>query len=597
MSKRKKTTVRVLKLLQTNKWLVAELLALTVAAVVFDIAAPLIFKWLIDNFMIFFKDGRSMPRGIIYAAVVGMLITTLAAKLCKTIYNYLLFREVTKKEDDLRFRVNKKYLYLDDLYHYASSSGQMIGRIERGASGIYAILYDVVGQYLIPPMILFMGVMALFFYKNPVIALAVFIPLPVYIFSVLKISKKIYEMEKLANDEFEELSKESYDVAANIRIVKKFRREDDEISNLKGIMNKGRGIQYGVLRLEGLMEIIQTIIIAVGGVGVFFLAALFLQRGSISIGDFVSFLYLHRMAYAPMWQLSNVLPRFRRNIAKVERLFAILDEPITVTDRPDAKVLPVHDHSIEFKNVSFGYRESSRPALRNVTVSVGAGQTVALVGRSGSGKTTFINLLCRSFDPDEGSIIIDGLDLRDIRRDSLLDQIAVVPQEVDLLSRSIFENIAYGKNGATAEEVETAAKTALAHDFIMQTENGYDTLVGEKGIRLSGGERQRIGIARAVLRDPRILILDEATSHLDTESERLIAEATEALIRNRTTFIIAHRLSTVIRADVILVFKAGEIEAIGKHEELLETSPTYRKLYELQFREPVDAGENHEKVE
>ena len=205
------------------------------------------------------------------------------------------------------------------------------------------------------------------------------------------------------------------------------------------------------------------------------------------------------------------------------------------------------------------------------------------MGRSGSGKTTFINLLLRSFDPDEGTVLIDGRDLRDVTRESLLSQVAVVPQEVDLFSRSIFENIAYGKPEVTREQVMQAAKTALAHDFIMNTEQGYDTVVGERGIKLSGGERQRVGIARALLRDPQILILDEATSHLDTESEQLIAQATDALIKDRTTIIIAHRLSTILKADKILVFKRGEIEAAGTHEELLKISPTYQRLYSLQF--------------
>ena len=245
--------------------------------------------------------------------------------------------------------------------------------------------------------------------------------------------------------------------------------------------------------------------------------------------------------------------------------------------------MPYHGQKIEFKQVTFCYGKENQPALKDVSVAIRAGERVALVGRSGSGKTTFVNLLLRSFDPEKGLILIDGHNLRDVTRESLLNQIAVVPQEVDLFSRTIFENIAYGKPEANKEEVMRAAKTALAHDFITRAERGYDTLVGERGIKLSGGERQRIGIARAVLRDPRILILDEATSHLDTESEKLIAKATDTLIQSRTTFIIAHRLSTVLGADRILVFNNGEIEAEGKHEELLEKSPTYRRLYSLQF--------------
>jgi ABC-type multidrug transport system fused ATPase/permease subunit len=218
-----------------------------------------------------------------------------------------------------------------------------------------------------------------------------------------------------------------------------------------------------------------------------------------------------------------------------------------------------------------------------VSAKIPAKSIVALVGRSGSGKTTFINLLLRSFDVDEGAILIDGTNIRDATQESLRRQIAVVPQEVDLFSRSIAENIAYGTEDARRENIIEAAKSALAHDFIMKTEKEYETIVGERGIKLSGGERQRVGIARAIFKNPRILILDEATSHLDTESERLIQAATENLMRDRTTIIIAHRLSTIMRADKILVFAKGELEAEGTHKELLTKSPTYRRLHEMQF--------------
>jgi len=306
----------------------------------------------------------------------------------------------------------------------------------------------------------------------------------------------------------------------------------------------------------------------------------------------VLYVTLQNMAYTPLAQLAIVLPRFRRNKARAERLFAILDEPVHVTDKPDAIQLSPLSREVAFENVSFRYGPAFPWALKNISLRVPAGTTVALVGHSGSGKTTFINLLLRSFDPTDGSITIDGHDLRDVTQDSLRAQIAIVPQEVDLFSRTIAENIAYGSSNPARSAIEKAAKTALAHDFIMKTEEGYDTMVGERGIKLSGGERQRVGIARAIFRDPSILILDEATSHLDTESERLIQRATDALIKNRTSFIVAHRLSTVLHADLILVFSKGAIEAMGSHHDLLVKNKTYKHLYELQFGEVgIPAGE------
>ena len=291
------------------------------------------------------------------------------------------------------------------------------------------------------------------------------------------------------------------------------------------------------------------------------------------------------MAYQPLANIGSLFTRMRRNMTRVERLFAVLDEPLHVTNAPNASILPLLQKQIEFKNVSFSYNNDAQYALKDINLIIPAGMTYALVGRSGSGKTTFINLLLRSYDPLKGNILIDGFNIRAVTQESLRSQIAVVPQEVDLFSRTVAENIAYGRGNIFKEQIENAAKTALAHDFILKLENGYNTVVGERGIKLSGGERQRIGIARAILRDPKILILDEATSHLDTESEQIITHATDALIKNRTSLIIAHRLSTVIHADKIIVFDKGVIEAIGTHAELLYTSATYNRLHSLQFAE------------
>lgn len=376
-------------------------------------------------------------------------------------------------------------------------------------------------------------------------------------------------------------------MASNVLTVKKFSQEKNESQKYRELLAGFRQTQYRAEKLWAYIENIQAVISTIGRIGVIVLAGFLVIKGRNTIGKFVLFISMQNIAYSPLWQLSSVLPRLRRNISRVERLFQLLDEPVRVLDKIGAIELPPHRKEIEFRNVSFRYVAGRRWALKDVSVKIPAKSTVALVGRSGSGKTTFINLLLRSFDVSGGAILIDGQDIRDVTQESLRRQIAVVPQEVDLFSRSIAENIAYGGDSAEREKIIEAAKSALAHDFILKAENGYDTVVGERGIKLSGGERQRIGIARAIFRNPRILILDEATSHLDTESERLIQTATENLMRDRTTIIIAHRLSTVMRADKILVFARGELEAEGTHKKLLRKSPTYRKLHEMQFRDAV----------
>lgn len=574
---------RILALLKGHKKEASFLLTLIVASASFDITVPFISRALIDMLIDFFKSGKEVPATFILLAAGGILLATVLSSALRSLYDYNLFTVVTKLEDLMRHTVFEKYLRLHVLFHHGSSSGQIIGRIERGAVAIYNILHDIFGHNLLPPLIVFLGVFSVLIFSNVWIALAVFLPLPIYILSIRRITEKIYQIERQANDAFEAVAKEAYDVASNIMTVKKFGQEHGETQNQMRLQREARDTQYGAERLWKVMENIQTLIATMGRIGVILIGGFLVIKGRSSVGEFVLFVTLQNMAYSPLHQLSNVLPRLRRNTARAERLFAILDEPILVADKASAIPLPSHQEYVEFRKVSFRYSKTRRWALKKIDVRIRAGSTVALVGRSGSGKTTFVNLLLRSFDPEEGAILIDGHDLRGITRDSLLDQVAVVPQEVDLFSRSIRENIAYGKPEVSHEEIAKAAKTALAHDFIMATESGYETIVGERGIKLSGGERQRIGIARAVLRDPRILILDEATSHLDTESERLIAEATNALIKNRTTIIIAHRLSTILKADMILVFKGGEIEAMGKHEELLQKSPTYERLYSMQF--------------
>lgn len=586
MPKKPSPTKRIIKLLASKKKTVVFLFSLVLLTATADITVPFISQKLIDTLIQFFKNGGAPPTNVLIFSSLGILAATIFAQVVKSVYDYNIFITVTKLEDEVRLAAFEKYLRLHAIFHHGSSSGQIIGRIERGTTAIYSILGDIIGQNLLPPLVTFTGVFLALLFKNSWIAMTVILPFPVYLLAIRTLSERIYEIEKKSNDEFEAVSRDGYDVASNVLTVKKFSQEHPEAMNYSELLNKARITQYSGERLWSIMGNVQSVIATLGRISVIVFAGFLVINGKSTIGEFVLYITLQNMAYGPLWQLSNVLPRLRRNSSRVERMFNLLDEPVRVLDKPNAAALPYFESSIEFKNVSFRYSEEGGWALKNINLKIPARTTVALVGRSGSGKTTFINLLLRSYDPQRGKILIDGHDVRDVTQESLRNQIAVVPQEVDLFSRTISENIAYGKPDVDHHEIAKAAKTALAHDFIIKMGKGYDTLVGERGVRLSGGERQRIGIARAVLRDPKILILDEATSHLDTESERLIQKATGVLIKNRTSFIIAHRLSTVLHADVILVFKDGEIEAAGTHSALLKISPTYKKLHSLQFSEP-----------
>ena len=587
MSNQKPSTLKRIALyLKDSKKAVVVLFALILGSQIASIIVPFISKILIDSLTGYIKNGGQLPWHILIYSAVGILILTLVSTILQSAYNYNLFKLVTTTlEDNVKNQALKKYLQLHSLFHHGASSGQIIGRIDRGTNAIYNIVYDIIGQSFIPPIIIFVGSFGILLYENVWIALALLVPLPIYIFATRQIANKIYIIEQESNDAFEGVSKEMYDVAGNVLTVKKFSQEDVETQKNRSLLYTAREIQYSGERLWSRIENIQAVISTTGRVVVLALSAYFVLRGTATIGQFVLYVTLQNMAYQPLLNLGALFTRIRRNITRVDRLFAILDEPLNVVDIPDAAILPALEQQIEFKDVSFSYHNDTQYALKDINVTIPAGTTCALVGRSGSGKTTFINLMLRSYDPQKGGIYIDGVDIRTVTQESLRKQIAVVPQEVDLFSRTVSENIAYGQTNTSQEQVENAAKTALAHDFIIKLENKYETVVGERGIKLSGGERQRVGIARAVLRDPRILILDEATSHLDTESEQLITQATDVLVKNRTSLIIAHRLSTVIHADKILVFKDGTIEAMGTHAQLLESSPTYAKLHSLQFAE------------
>lgn len=549
-----------------------------------DIVTPLVAQRIIDELVQALTAPSGKTLSILFGGGAIILITTVISRSFDTTYAYKLFKLTTTIEDKLRFKAYEKYLTLHTLYHRETNSGQIIGRIDRGCTGVYEIIYEIAGQFLVRPIVIMLAVGIVLFIKNPWIALTVLLPIPIYIIAITPLSKKIYALEEKAWDQFENVSKEEYDVAGNVHTVKSFAKEHLETQSQQIMQHEAREKQYRAEKYWKISEVIQTTISTTARVAVIGLGGYWVFQGQTTIGNFVLFLTLQGMAYEPLWRLSVLIAMVRRAFVRVRRLFTIIDEPIEIQDEKNAIELTPFQKEITLHEVSFGYREE-QPAIRDVSVRIPVGSTTALVGRSGSGKTTFVNLLLRSFDPTKGCITIDGRDIRNVTQKSLRLQMAIVPQEIGLFSRSIRDNIAYGNRAATQQEIEEAAQKAHAHEFIKKLANGYNTMVGERGVKLSGGERQRVGIARALLANPRILILDEATSHLDTESERIVQKAMETLMKGRTTIVIAHRLSTVLHADQIIVFDKGRLVGCGKHQELVKMCEPYRRLYELQFRD------------
>jgi ABC-type multidrug transport system fused ATPase/permease subunit len=576
---------KVLSLLTRHPGSLAILLGLIVVAASLDLAVPFLTQHIIDRILRSLKSPNAGSVEVLLMAAVGIFAATALNRILRSLYNYRLFRAVAHSEDEIKNAAFANFLHLDTEYHSGVNTGEVIGALDRGGTAIMVVLFEIFGQNLVPPLLIVAGGLTALLLKSPWIAAIVFMPLPAYVLAVSRFSEQMQDLEHGVSQAFETVSKESYDIASNSRIVKKFAQENQEARMQMNLLGVARDKQFRGERMWALIENVQTAISTAGRVGVIALGGYLVLTHRCTVGDYVLFIALQDMVYGPISQLSIILPKLRRNLSRAERLFEILNQSRKVCDPPAAPQLPVKEHSIEFQNLSFRYSSNERWTLKDVNFKVPEGSTVALIGASGSGKSTLMNLMQRLYDPQAGRITIDGQDIREVTQHSLREQIAVVPQEVDLFSRSILENIGYGLEKVSRAEVEKAACMAQAHEFILRSENGYDTQVGERGLKLSGGERQRIGIARAIVRDPRILILDEATSHLDNESERLIQVAMEKVTKGRTCFIIAHRLTTVRKADMVVVFAGGGIEAVGTHEELWNSSETYRNLHGLHVAE------------
>jgi ABC-type multidrug transport system fused ATPase/permease subunit len=572
---------KIISLLGKHRRTVAGLAVLIFIASTLDITVPFLTQRLIDSILHSLQSHQGGYIRTLIIAAAAIFAATVTTRILRSFYNYRLVLAASQAEDEVKTAAFANFLSLDTAYHSKVNTGEIAGALDRGGTAIFVVLNEILGQNLFPPLLIVTGVLISLLMKNPWIALMVFTPLPAYVLAISRLGPRMQETEQQVSRAFEIVTKESYDIASNVRVVKKFGREPQEARTQQSLLHTARMKHHTAERLWAVIENLQSFIATAGRVGVIGLGGYFVLTHRCTVGDYVLYIAMQDMVYGPISQLSIILPKLRRNLSRAERLFEVLEERAEICDSVNAKLLPGIKHSIEFRRVCYRYPGCERWTLENVNFSVPAGATVALIGQSGSGKSTLMNLLQRLYDPQEGAILIDGEDLRKFTQRSLRDHIAVVPQEVELFSRTIIENIGYGRDHILVSDVEQAARVAHAHEFIQRTEHGYETQVGERGAKLSGGERQRIGIARAIVKNPKILILDEATSHLDNESERLIHEAMEKIIGGRTCFIIAHRLSTVRNADLVVVFADGGIEAVGTHDQLWSNSPTYRKLYGL----------------
>ncbi len=410
---------------------------------------------------------------------------------------------------------------------------------------------------------------------------------PVAVIGMILLGRWVRKISRQAQDALAETSATAEEALGGIRIVKSFAREPYEIDRYGEGVERLFGITVRRARVQAIISPIIGLVAFSSIAIVLWFGSRAVIEGTLTPGQLVSFLIYTMMVASPIAAFTGIYSQFQRAMGASERVFELLDTPPEMQDAPDATGLPPITGEVSFEDVSFNYADGAdtREVLQAINLIAHPGQVIALVGPSGAGKTTLVNLIPRFYDPTTGSVKIDGYDIRQVKMRSLREQIGIVPQETALFSGTVRDNIVYGKLDATQTEIEAAALAANAHDFIQAMPQGYDTRVGERGVKLSGGQRQRIAIARALLKNPRILILDEATSALDSESEQAVQEALERLMRDRTTFVIAHRLSTITGADWTVVLQDGCVLEQGTHTELLAREDgIYRRMIALQFR-------------
>jgi len=448
------------------------------------------------------------------------------------------------------------------------------------ANAVAGVLKDLFQQGLT-----FIAMMGVIFYQNWKLATVAVVVIPLSFFTTVRMGQRLRGLATRGQEKIGDMASALQETLAGIRIVKAFGRENSEAMRFRDSNKAFLRATMKATQVSSLASSHMEVIGVLGVAGIIWYGGYLVIQGTMTPGAFFSFLAAMFMAYTPIRRLAGANNTIQQALSAAERVFQVLDLEDEQDRDGGRKELSPLTRSLEFRGVTFRYEGSDASALRGIDLSVQAGEVLALVGSSGSGKTTLASLVPRFYDPTEGAILIDGQDIRHCTLRSLRKQIGIVSQDTVLFDETVKNNIAYGRAEATEDEVVEAAKLAYAHEFIERLPDGYNTVIGENGVKLSGGERQRLAIARAILRDPPILILDEATSSLDSESERIVQLAFSNLMKNRTTLVIAHRLSTVQSADRIVVLDQGRIVDSGTHEELLQRAGLYKRLHAIQFQD------------
>ena len=521
------------------------------------------------------KDILYAAGGMILLSVLGAFLvywtTILSGKISSSLYKNIV--------DDLYVKIQS----LDMEYFSTTKVGELMTKVLNDPANVNTFILEFF-EFLkyVFTAISYLVIAIRIDWK---LTLGMFIVAPILMTTVKKYSKKLKKSGKERQEATGTLNSKLQETLSGIRVIRAFATEKQEIHNFKKISLELKKVVMKTVGYnaksnsvsEALNYVMMAILLLFGGYRIL--------RGRVfTTGDFLTIMSAIGSMYTPVRRSANIYNSLSTNIPSIGRIFEILDVVPEIADAPDCVNFEEFKSDITFENADFSYKDSDEKVLKNINLVAKKGETVALVGNSGGGKSTLVNLIPRFFDVTGGKITIDGIDVKNYKIKSLRKKIGIVPQETFLFGGTILENIRYANQNASVEEVIEAAKKANAHEFIEKLEQGYETEIGERGIKLSGGQKQRISIARAILENPQILILDEATSALDNESEQLVQDALEKLMKGKTTFVIAHRLSTIINSDKIVVIQQGEIRETGTHEELLNKDGIYKSLYNKSFK-------------
>jgi subfamily B ATP-binding cassette protein MsbA len=566
---------RLIKLAKPHlpKFILAMLCMLVVGGLTSALA--FLVKPVLDD--IFMKKNAAMLKWIPIAVVAIYMLKGLCTYVQTILMNFIGQRVVA----DIRNRLYQVIQTQSMSFFTKNQTGILMSRITNDVNSMQGAVSEAVTSLLKDSFTL-ICLMFVIFYRDWQLALVAMVIFPVTIYPIATFGRKIRKLATRTQVTMGSLTTLLQETISGARIVKAFGREDYESSRFS---RENENLLKLTLKSVTISAVSSPFMEFLGGVGIaaiIFYGGYQVIQGVSTPGTFFSFLAALILLYEPIKRLTNVNNTIQQGIAGAQRVFSIIDAVPEIRNKPEAIPLPTISKAIDIRNVTFRYEDT--PVLKQINLTVRAGEAVAFVGMSGGGKTTLVNLIPRFYDVSEGQILIDGLDIRDVTMESLRAQIGIVTQQTILFNDTVRNNIIYGDVEKTEADVIRAAKAANAHHFIMNLPEGYDTVIGEQGTKLSGGERQRISIARALLKDAPILVLDEATSSLDTEAEIEVQEALENLMKGRTTLVIAHRLSTIRNADRIVVLVNGEIVEEGTHEALLDKKGEYFRLYQMQFK-------------